>query len=253
MLALLLAPNAPASRMLLALALGLTAAAANILGGLFILHREWSRQYLKYFLALGAGFMLAAAVLEILPESVTMTGSVAYFLVLVGYFIVHFFEHTLAPHFHFGEETHPEHLVHEHAGISALLGLSIHTFFDGVAIASGFLVSGWLGSVIFLAIFLHKIPEGFTVASLMLASGRSKRTAFLAAILLGVATVAGIVLMGLLHGEVGYALPISAGVTLYVAATDLIPEVNREPDTRMALLVFLGVSLMLLLAKLFHA
>jgi len=253
MLASLLAPNAPASRMLLALALGLTAAAANILGGLFILHREWSRQYLKYFLALGAGFMLAAAILEILPESVEMTGKVAYFLVLVGYFIVHFFEHTLAPHFHFGEETHPEHFVPEHAGISALLGLSIHTFFDGVAIASGFLVSGWLGGVIFLAIFLHKIPEGFTVASLMIASGQSRRTAFLAAIWLGVATVAGILLMGLLRSQVGYALPISAGVTLYVAATDLIPEVNREPDTRMALLVFLGVSLMLLLAKLFHA
>lgn len=241
------------ARMLLALVLGLTAAAANILGGLFILHREWSRQYLKYFLALGAGFMLAAAVLEILPESVAMTGSVAYFFVLVGYFIVHFFEHTLAPHFHFGEETHPEHFVPEHAGISALLGLSIHTFFDGVAIASGFLVSGWLGGVIFLAIFLHKIPEGFTVSSLMLASGQSKRTAFLAAILLGAATVAGIVLMGLLRSAVGYALPISAGVTLYVAATDLIPEVNREPDTRMALLVFLGVALMLLLVKLFHA
>ena len=105
---------------------------------------------------------------------------------------------------------------------------------------------------IFLAIFLHKIPEGFTVASLMLASGQSRHTAFLAAIWLGVATVAGILLMGLLHSQVGYALPISAGVTLYVAATDLIPEVNREPDTRMALLVFLGVSLMLLLAKLFR-
>jgi zinc and cadmium transporter len=243
----------PASRMLLALLLGLTAAAANILGGLFILHREWSRQYLKYFLALGAGFMLAAALLEILPESVALTGSPAYFLVLVGYFIVHFFEHTLAPHFHFGEETHVEHFVPEHAGISALLGLSIHTFFDGVAIASGFLVSGWLGGVVFLAIVLHKIPEGFTVASLMLASGQSRRTALLAAIWLGVATVAGVLLMGLLHSQVGYALPISAGVTLYVAATDLIPEVNREPDTRMALLVFLGVSLMLLLAKLFHA
>jgi ZIP family zinc transporter/zinc and cadmium transporter len=58
--------------------------------------------------------------------------------------------------------------------------------------------------------------------------------------------------MGGLHSEVGYALPISAGVTLYVAATDLVPEVNREPDIRMALLVFLGVSLMLLLSKLFH-
>jgi ZIP family zinc transporter/zinc and cadmium transporter len=87
----------------------------------------------------------------------------------------------------------------------------------------------------------------------MLASGQSRRTALLAAIWLGIATVGGVLLMGLLHAQVGYALPISAGVTLYVAATDLIPEVNREPDTRMALLVFLGVSLMLLLARLFHA
>ncbi len=243
----------PVSHTLLALLLGLTAAAANILGGLFILYREWSRQYLKYFLALGAGFMLAAAILEILPESVALAGNRAYFFVLVGYFIVHFFEHNLAPHFHFGEETHVEEFVPGHAGISALLGLSIHTFFDGVAIASGFLVSGWLGGVIFLAIVLHKIPEGFTVASLMLASGQSRRTALLAAIWLGVATVAGVFLMGLLHSQISYALPISAGVTLYVAATDLVPEVNREPDARMALLVFLGVALMLLLGKFFHS
>src|SRR5580698_4365728 len=244
--------NVPASRMLLALLLGLTAAAANILGGLFILYREWSRQYLKYFLALGAGFMLAAALLEILPESVEMTGNLAYFLVLVGYFIVHFFEHTLAPHFHFGEETHIEHFVPDHAGISALLGLSIHTFFDGVAIASGFLVSGWLGGVIFLAIFLHKIPEGFTVASLMLASGQSRRTAFLAAIWLGVATVAGVGLMFALRGTLADALPFSGGVTLYVAASDLIPEVNHEPGVGMAFAVFFGVALMVALKAIFH-
>ena len=243
----------PAPRMLLALGLGLAAAAANVLGGLFILHREWSRQYLKYFLALGAGFMLAAAILEILPESVELSGNRAYLLTLIGYFIVHFFEHTLAPHFHFGEETHVEHFVPNHAGISALLGLSIHTFFDGVAIASGFLVSSWLGGIIFLAIVLHKIPEGFTVASLMLASGQSRRTALLASIWLGAATLAGVLLMGLLHSQVAYALPVSAGVTLYVAATDLVPEVNREPDPRMAILVFTGVALMLLLDKVFHS
>jgi zinc and cadmium transporter len=241
------------SPMMVALALGLTAAAANILGGLFIFHREWSRQYLRSFLALGAGFMLAAAILEILPESVRMAGSRAYVLVLAGYFLVHFFEHNLAPHFHFGEETHLEQFAPGHAGVSALIGLSIHTFFDGVAIASGFLVSGWLGGVIFLAIALHKIPEGFTVASIMMASGRGRHTALLASIWLGAATVAGVLLMGLLHTQVGYALPLSAGVTLYVAATDLIPEVNREPDTRLALLVFLGVALMLFLDKLFRA
>jgi len=240
------------SRTMLALGLGLTAAAANVLGGLFIVRRDWSRQYLKYFLALGAGFMLAAAFLEVIPEAIHLAGEKALLLVLIGYFIVHFFEHTLAPHFHFGEETHVEEMAAQHVGYTALLGLVIHTFFDGVAIASGFLVSAWLGGVIFLAVFLHKFPEGFTVASLMLASGQSRRIAFLASAMLGAATLAGVLLMNLLHGQVQYALPISAGVTVYVAASDLVPEVNREPGVRMALVVFLGVALMVLLQHLFR-
>ncbi len=240
------------SRTLLALGLGLTAAAANVLGGSFIVRRDWSRQYLKYFLALGAGFMLAAAFLEVIPEAIRLAGSRALLLVLVGYFIVHFFEHTLAPHFHFGEETHVAEIAPQHASYTALLGLMIHTFFDGVAIASGFLVSTWLGGVIFLAVFLHKLPEGFTVASLMLASGQSRRIAFLASVMLGAATLAGVLLMNVLRGEVSYALPVSAGVTVYVAASDLIPEVNREPGVRMALVVFLGVAVMFILHRLFH-
>jgi zinc and cadmium transporter len=240
------------SHALLALGLGLTAAAANVLGGLSIVRRDWPRQYLKYFIALGAGFMLAAAFLEIIPESIRLAGQHALLLVLAGYFLVHFFEHTLAPHFHFGEETHLEEMTPQHAGYTALLGLITHTFFDGVAIASGFLVSAWLGSVIFLAIVLHKLPEGFTVASLMLASGQSRRTALLASVMLGAATLAGVLLMNLLRPAVGYALPISAGVTVYVAASDLMPEVNREPGVRMALVVFLGAALMLALHRMFH-
>lgn len=240
------------SRMALALGLGLTAAAANVLGGLFIVRRDWSRQYLKYFLALGAGFMLAAAFLEVIPESIRLAGDAALLLVLGGYFIVHFFEHTLAPHFHFGEETHVSEMTPQHASLSALLGLTIHTFFDGVAIASGFLVSVWLGGVIFLAVFLHKLPEGFTVSSLMLASGQSRRVALLASVLLGAATLVGVLLMDVLPAQVSYALPLSAGVTIYVAASDLMPEVNREPGVRMAFVVFLGVALMLVLHRMFH-
>ncbi len=237
-------PPPSASPTALALGLGLTAAAANLVGGLLVARRDWSRDYLKYFVALGAGFMLAAALLEMLPESWRLAGEVSAIFVLIGYFLVHFFEHTLAPHFHFGEETHVEELVAYHAGFTALLGLMIHTFFDGVAIASGFLVSTWLGGVIFLAVFLHKLPEGFTVASLMLASGRSRRVAFSASVMLGAATLAGVLFMNVLRTQVGYALPLSAGVTIYVAASDLIPEVNREPGVRMALVVFLGLAIM---------
>src|SRR5262249_56426129 len=123
------------------------------------------------FLALGGGYMLAVAFLEVIPESIRLGGQNALLFVLIGFFLVHLFEHTLAPHFHFGEETHSKEVSHAHARNTVLLGFVIHTFFDGVAIAAGFLVSSWLGAVIFFAVFLHKLPEGFTIASFVLALG----------------------------------------------------------------------------------
>src|SRR5271155_511703 len=255
-------PAVGGAQILIALALGLTAAGANVIGGLFIARGRWSPRYLKYFIALGAGFMLATALIEMIPESLKLRGdssskffgdtSAVFIFVLAGYFLVHFFEHTIAPHFHFGEETHHEEISGAHASYTALLGLVIHTFFDGVAIASAFLISTWLGGVVFLAIFLHKLPEGFTVASLMLASGQSRAAAMTSSVILGAATLAGVGLMVMLRGEVADALPFSAGVTLYVAASDLIPEVNREPGPAMALLVFLGVAILLGLKALFR-
>src|SRR6266542_4494786 len=180
---------------LLSLLLGLTTAAANVFGGTIIVQKHWERSYLKYFVALGAGFMLATAIVEIVPVSIQLGGKNAAFLVLVGYLIIHFFEHTVTPHFHFGEEIHEEEFVQKHKGYSVLLGLLIHTFFDGIAIASGFIVSEWLGWIVFLAVFLHKIPEGFTVASVMLAGGQSRGVAWGASVLLGAATLAGVLTM----------------------------------------------------------
>jgi zinc and cadmium transporter len=236
----------------LSVLLGLTAAAANVVGGAIIVHKQWHQSYLKYFVALGAGFMLATALVEMVPASVRLRGNDAGFLVLVGYLIVHFFEHTVSPHFHFGEETHEDEFVQKHKSWSVLLGLIIHTFFDGIAIASGFLLSTWLGWIVFMAVFLHKIPEGFTVASVMLASGRSRAMAWGSSVLLGGATLLGVLTMVITRQAVSVGLPVSAGVTIYVAASDLIPEVNREPGIKMALVVFLGVGFLFLMDRLFH-
>ncbi|HVO63045.1 MAG TPA: ZIP family metal transporter [Terriglobales bacterium] len=238
---------------LLSILLGLTAAVANVFGGAIIVQKNWDRSYLRYFVALGAGFMLATSIVEMVPASVAMRGKTAAFLVLCGYLIIHFFEHTLSPHFHFGEETHQDEFVQAHKGYSVLIGLLIHTFFDGIAIASGFLVSNWLGWIIFLAVFLHKVPEGFTVASVMLASGQSRGTAWGASMLLGAATVAGVLVMAMFRHGVSAGLPLSAGVTIYVAASDLVPEVNKEPGVRMALLVFIGVGCLFFLDHFLHA
>jgi len=234
-------------RSVLAGLLGLVAAAGNLLGGYFVVRKEWPRQYLQYFLALGAGYMLAVVFVEILPESVRLAGQAAFLYVLIGFFLIHLFEHTIAPHFHFGEETHHEEFERRHARSAVLLGLGIHAFFDGVAIAAGFLISTWLGAVIFVAVFLHKLPEGFTVASMVLASGQSRGNAIRAAATLGGSTLLGVALTSVFEGQLQYALPLAGGVTLYVAGTDLLPEINREPNWRMALLVFLGVAILLIL------
>jgi len=236
----------------LSVLLGLSAAAANLFGGAIIVQKNWERRYLRYFVALGGGFMLATALVEMFPASIQLRGSGAGFLVLLGYLIIHLFEHTLTPHFHFGEEIHAAEFGTVHKSYSVLLGLLIHTFFDGIAIASGFLVSNWLGWIIFLAVFLHKIPEGFTVASVMLASGSSRWTAWGASALLGAATLAGVLVMAIFRPGVSAGLPLSAGVTIYVAASDLIPEVNQEPGVKMALVVFVGVGLLFLLDTFFH-
>jgi ZIP family zinc transporter/zinc and cadmium transporter len=173
-------------------------------------------------------------------------------LIMAGYCAVHLLEHTINAHFHFGEETHTGEFVSHRTGNSVLAGLSVHALFDGVAIGSGFVVSNWLGWLIFLAILLHKAPEGFTMASVMMASGRSRTAAFYSAVTLAGATLAGVLVIELLPGLLPFGLPISAGVALYVAATDLVPEVNLEPGIRMALVFFAGVGGFLLLRMMLH-
>lgn len=237
---------------LLSIVLGLTAALANVFGGAIPVSKNWERHYLKYFMAVGAGFMLAASISEMIPVSIEMGGKDAAFLVLGGYLLMHFFEHAVTPHFHFGEETHGHEMAIGHRSLSVLVGLTIHTFFDGIAIASSFLVSRSLGWIVFLAVFLHKMPEGFTISSIMLASGRSRKIAWGASVLLGAATLAGVLAMTLSRAAVNVGLPISAGVTIYAAASDIMPEVNREPGVRMSLLVFVGVAVMFAFDHIFH-
>ncbi len=225
------------------LILGTVAALANIFGGFVVTARaHWNQEFLKYFIAFGSGFLLAAVFLKMIPVSYEQS-KLAPLFILIGYFLIHFFEHTTVPHFHFGEETHTEFFVPRTVALSALMGLSTHAFFDGISIASGFLINPSLGVLIFLAIILHKIPEGFTIASLFLASGRSRNKALGSAFIIGAGTILGVVLMQAVQAFVGYALALSAGVSIYVAASDLMPEVNKEKGIKLSVMVFIGVGL----------
>jgi zinc transporter ZupT len=242
----------------LSLILGTIAALADVAGGFVLVRAHGVERYLRYFVALGAGFLMATALIEMTPESLRLWNqagnpSLGPILIMAGYCVVHLLEHTINSHFHFGEETHHGEFVSRRTGNSVMAGLSVHALFDGVAIGSGFVINSVLGWLIFLAILLHKAPEGFTMASVMLASGRSRTMAFYSAVALAAATLAGVLVIELIPSWLPYGLPISAGVALYVAATDLVPEVNREPGIRMALVFFAGVAGFLILRMILPA
>lgn len=244
------------------LVFGLIAALANVLGGLILFPttvRINYRKSLKYLLALGAGFMLAVTFFEIVPKTILIWQKtypdsaenlyLPMLLLLAGYLLTQFFEHTIAPHFHLGEEVHSHEIISTKSAYSGVGGLLIHTFFDGVSIAAAAQIDVRVGLLVFVAVFLHKFPEGFTIGSMIVAAGKGRREVLIATSLIGATTLVGVLVFYFIGTNLGftvaYALPLASGVTLYVAASDLIPEVNHHGGKKplVSLSVFAGVAL----------
>lgn len=243
------------------LVFGLFAAFANVFGGLMLFPSRTGKGYkrsLKYLLALGAGFMLAVTFFEIVPKTILLWQQthggvsdelyVPMVLLLAGYLLTQFFEHTIAPHFHLGEEIDSHEVIPKASVYSGLAGFLVHTFFDGVSIAAATQIDKQIGFLVFLAVLLHKFPEGFTIGSMVLAGGKGFREVMIATSLLGATTILGVAVFALVgmsfSPSVAYALPLASGVTLYVAASDLIPEVNHHGGGRplVSLSIFAGVA-----------
>jgi zinc and cadmium transporter len=197
------------------------AASANLVGALAVTSRtRWSVRALDGMLAFAAGFMIAVGLVDLLPEALTRDRT-AGIVALGGYLAVHVTQHVIGSHFHFGEETHH---VSSAVSVAALVGLLLHTFVDGVAVASGLEVGGAVGALVFLAVILHKVPEGLAISSLFLAAGQGRRRALLAAGALGLATIAGVILTEHVAALRDHGLALAAGVTLYVGMSNLVPE-----------------------------
>ena len=247
---------------------GLAAATANILGGLLLFPAKFRAEYrwlLRYVLALGAGFMLAVTFLEVLPRTIHLWQAsspaneslyVPMLLLLGGYVVTQFFEHMIAPHFHTGQEPHAESVIQPRSAYAGIGGLMIHTFLDGVAIAAATHLDPKVGFLVFLAVFLHKFPEGLTIASMVLAAGKGLGQVLAATSIVGTATFLGVLLFHFAGTGAGfsaaYVLPVASGITLYVAASDLIPEVNHHGgrNPMVSISVFAGVLIFFALRSL---
>jgi ZIP family zinc transporter/zinc and cadmium transporter len=232
---------APNSSLGLILLLGSLAACSNLLGGaLALLRPRMSGRNLAGGLAFSGGFLLAVALLHILPECVSLEPR-APLLIVAGYFFVYLAEQLFAGHAHHSlYESHGAHpLIGAHqcreeqipirlvAALSAAAGLLLHSFFDGAAIAAALAARASTGWLTFLAVLLHKVPEGFSLAAIMLSSSGSSRTAAVLAAALGLASFAGTASTAFaahaVAGLEGIVLSVAAGMFLHIAATDLLP------------------------------
>lgn len=243
---------------LVVLIVGLIAASAEFLGGFLLSRRtSWPARFQLYLLALGAGFMLALTFLKLIPTAYELAAGETFLLVLLGYAMLHFFEHTIVGHLHFGEEVHTEAMTSRIAGLSAFFGLAVHAFFDGLSIAVGFTHTYAVGVLISIAILLHKFPEGLTMGSIMVSARFSRSAIVRSSLGLSIATMAGVlvylVLPGISDVWLGRILALSGGTLIYVGASDLIPEINKAENRIPPIIVFGGILLYYLTERLMEA
>jgi zinc transporter ZupT len=185
------------------------------------------------------------------PESLTGL-STAPLLILGGYLFVLLCENALVSHMHIEDALHREQMVKSFVGVAALIGMTIHATLDGAMIASGFSVGKHLGVLLFLIAVVHKVPEGLTISSIQLASGHSRRSALGSAVLLGVSTLIGAMIVSAFTSIAPIALPVATGAILYVAASDLIPVLGERKSVGTVVIIALGGGVFLLTQWLLH-
>ena len=199
-------------------------------------------QILLYLISLAAGAMMGAAFLHLLPEAPNYLFTLFGF---IGFFLIEKFLHWRHCHHAFCDEHSFGHM--------SLIGDSLHNFLDGLIIAAAFTTNQSLGFATVLAIALHEIPQEIGDFGILLYSGWSRRQALSANFLVALTAVAGGLIgywLSDLHQFSVSLMPIAAGGFIYIAASDLLPEIRKETNFNKSLLNFsvflLGVLLMLI-------
>jgi len=228
-----------------------------ILYSLFVLAVAWSaagvavyfhrddKPGLRFFVSFGAGVLLGAAFLHMVPQAFERSGEMAGVWLLAGFLFLYLLEFTTFSHACEEDDCDTHDL-----GLTASVGLTIHNLANGVALGAGAAVPS-VGIPVLVATLAHKAPEFLTLSSLLLDGKRSKAKAFILSALVSMGVPVGALASGWFLTQsgpkvLGAALAFSAGTFVHVAATDLAPEIHRARKHRAAHVgVFLlGVLLM---------
>lgn len=224
-----------------------------IVGSIIPFVRDWKQRHLHSFISFGAGVLIGAAFIYMIPEATELIGGAVGWGVLIGFLIFYLLEKFVMIH-----PCTEQACEFHHIGIPAFLGFSFHNLTDGIALGSSFLVPALTPSV-FFALLSHHLPTSFALASILKVSRYSVRQILLLLALFSVMIPFGAIsshttLRDGNQAALGWAIAFSAGTFIHIAICDLLPEIHKYQENKFrnlwAFLLGLG---MMIVASLFFA
>lgn len=233
----------------------------GLIGGFSLLAgRTTVQRWSKYLVSFAAGTLLGAAFFDLLheaveefPESVTFT----FTWVMVGFLLFFLIERLLLWHHHnHGEESHYDQPV---LAPLVIVGDALHNFIDGLVIGAAFLVNPALGVTTSIAVLAHELPQEIGDFSILIHSGMVRKNIIgwnlFGALVSPIGTLLVFAAASVVDGLELPLLGLSAGMFIYIAASDLVPEIHREkkPGIMAAqlLLLILGIMTIVLVGQVF--
>lgn len=210
--------------------------------------KETLKKITVFLVSFSAGALMGGAFLHLLPEASQNIKVNNLNLIVLIAFIFFFFMEKLLSWRHCHKENCPIHTF----GYMNLVGDSLHNFIDGLVIASTFIINFNLGVVTTLAIALHEIPQEIGDFGVLIHAGFEKKKAliwnYLVALTVILGGILGYFISFALNNVISYLLPFAAGGFIYIAASDLIPEIRKETKLSKSissfLIFILGILLM---------
>lgn len=222
-----------------------------------LLKKKVSKQTQMFLLSISVGVLLSTVFMGLLPEAISHTYTLGLALnILFGFLVMFILEKFV--HYHHSQKHEHDDCGHSHAYSIApinLIGDTVHNFIDGMVIAGSYAVNVTVGIAATISVLFHELPQELADFGVLLYSGLSKKKAlilnFMSAATALLGAIAGIVLAGNIHGFTEFILPFAAGNFLYIAASNLLPELHRHcklKDTIMHLLaILLGIAIIVLI------
>jgi len=204
----------------------------TLAGGWFAFRHQRS---LHAIMAFSAGLLIGVAFLDLIPEIVAKSQSESIpirsltLTIIGGFLAIFLLEKLTIIH---SEKSHDEPGHHHNVGLVGAIGLSFHSFLDGLAIGVAFQAGRDVGFIVLMAVLAHDFADGLNTVTFMLATRNNRWRTLTLLIVNALAPVAGALLANVIHIEpraVAFQLAFFAGFLLYLGASDLLPHGHERP------------------------